>query len=105
MCLCGKTDEFGFYEDREGTFWIFQESGNGLAILDRRTHRLVRYSFASKDSPGLTQSGVSSMLEDRNGTLWVGTLSDGILKFDRARQRFTRYRNDPSNLEPNHCRP
>ena len=69
-----EVDEFGFYEDREGTFWIFQESGNGLAILDRRTHRLVRYSFASKDSPGLTQTGVSSMLEDRNGTLWVGTL-------------------------------
>jgi len=39
------------------------------------------------------------MLEDRNGTLWVGTLSDGILKFDRARQRFTRYRNDPANDE------
>jgi len=95
----GELDEFGFYEDREGTFWIFHESGNGLAILDRRTHGLVRYSFASKDSPGLTQTGVSSMLEDRNGTLWVGTLSDGILKFDRERQRFTRYRNDPSNLE------
>jgi ligand-binding sensor domain-containing protein/signal transduction histidine kinase len=92
-------DNYKFYEDREGTFWIFHEAGNGLAILDRRTRRLVRYSFASKDSPGLAQTGVSSMLEDRNGTLWMGTLSNGILKFDRARQRFIRYRNDPSNME------
>ncbi len=92
-------DEPTFYEDRAGTFWIMQESGNGLAILDRRTQRLLRYSFASKDSPRLAQTGVSSMLEDRNGTLWVGTLSNGILKFDRARQQFTRYRHDPANLE------
>ena len=93
-------DEFGFYEDREGTFWIFQESGQwsrdpGSPYSSPRALLLCR----SKDSPGLTQTGVSSMLEDRNGTLWVGTLSDGMLKFDRARQRFTRYRNDPSNLE------
>ena len=92
-------DNLRFYEDREGTFWLLQESGNGLAILDRRTHRLVRYSFASKDSPRLAQTGVSSMIEDRNGTLWMGTLSDGVLKFDRARQQFTRYRNDPANIE------
>lgn len=94
-----KPGNLKFHEDREGTFWILHESGNGLAILDRRTQHLVRYSFSSEDSPRLTQSGVSSMLEDRNGTLWLGTLSDGILKYDRARQRFTRFRNDPSNLE------
>lgn len=88
-----------FYEDRHGTFWILQATGNGLAILDRRTHRLVRYSFAARQLPGLPMTGVSSMLEDRNGTLWLGTLADGILKFDRERWRFTRYRNDPANIE------
>jgi ligand-binding sensor domain-containing protein/signal transduction histidine kinase len=88
-----------FYEDRHGTFWILQATGNGLAILDRRTHRLVRYSFAARQLPGLPMTGVSSMLEDQDGTLWVGTLADGILKFDRERRHFTRYRNDPANIE------
>jgi ligand-binding sensor domain-containing protein len=88
-----------FYEDRQGTFWILQATGNGLAILDRRTHRLVRYSFASKELPGQPMTGVSSMLEDKDGTLWVGTLSDGILKLDRERRHVTRYRNDPANIE------
>ncbi|GFE87681.1 sensor histidine kinase [Steroidobacter agaridevorans] len=88
-----------FYEDRAGTFWIFGESGPGLAILDRRAQRLVRYSFADKEVPGLPLTGVTSMLEDQDGTLWVGTVADGLLKFDRSRQRFTRYRNDPANLE------
>jgi ligand-binding sensor domain-containing protein len=88
-----------FYEDRHGTFWILQATGNGLAILDRRTHRLVRYSFAARELPGLPMTGVSSMLEDRDGTLWVGTLSDGILELDRERRHVTRYRNDPANIE------
>jgi len=31
--------------------------------------------------------------------LWIGTQSDGILKYDRARHQFIRYRNDPTNPE------
>lgn len=88
-----------FYEDRRGTFWILQATGNGLATLDRSTHRLVRYSFAAKQLPGLPMTGVSSMLEDQDGTLWVGTLSDGILKLDPERRHVTRYRNDPADIE------
>ncbi|WP_129781829.1 sensor histidine kinase [Peristeroidobacter soli] len=94
-----EAEDLRFYEDRQGTFWILQDSGHGLSILDRRTHRLVRYSFATTASPELFLTGVRSMLEDRNGTLWVGTMADGLLKFDRARRQFTRYRNDPTDIE------
>lgn len=88
-----------FYEDRQGTFWILGESSHGLSILDRRTQRLVRYSFAASELPGSPLTGVTSMLEDRDGTLWVGTVANGLLKFDRERRRFTRYRNDPTDFE------
>jgi ligand-binding sensor domain-containing protein/signal transduction histidine kinase len=94
-----ETRSLKFHEDRAGTFWILGESGPGLAILDRRAQRLVRYSFADKEVPGLPLTGVTSMLEDREGTLWVGTVADGLLKFDRSRQRLTRYRNDPTDIE------
>ena len=89
--------ELSFYEDREGVFWILSASGNGLAVLDRRTGRLTRYSFAARDLPGLPLTGTIQMLEDRDGNLWVGTLSDGLLLFDRKNNRFIRYRHDPSN--------
>ena len=39
------------------------------------------------------------MLEDQDGTLWLGTVADGLLRFDRSRRQVTRYRNDPSNIE------
>jgi ligand-binding sensor domain-containing protein/signal transduction histidine kinase len=91
--------DLSFYEDRAGVFWVFYASGNGLAVLDRRNRELTRYSFAPKDLPGLPLTGVSAMLEDRSGTLWVGTFSDGLLKYDRGHREFLRYRNDPTNSE------
>jgi ligand-binding sensor domain-containing protein len=94
-----ETRDFGFYEDREGVFWVRYASGNGLAILDRATRHLTRYSFGRGNLPSHPLTGVSSMLEDLQGTLWIGTFSDGLLKYDRAHQRFIRYRSDPKNAE------
>jgi ligand-binding sensor domain-containing protein/signal transduction histidine kinase len=90
---------FSFYEDREGVFWILYASGNGLAVLDRRNHRLTRYSYGRDNLPTHPLTGVSSMLEDQDGNLWIGTFSDGLLKFNRRRRNFTRYRYDPTNDE------
>jgi ligand-binding sensor domain-containing protein/signal transduction histidine kinase len=89
--------ELSFYEGRDGVFWILSASGNGLAVLDRRRGIVTRYSFAATDPRGLPLTGVIQMLEDRQGNLWVGTLSDGLLLFDRRHRRLIRYRHDPSN--------
>jgi ligand-binding sensor domain-containing protein/signal transduction histidine kinase len=89
--------DFSFYEDRAGIFWLLYASGNGLAVLDRKTLQLTHYSFGRGNSPTHPLTGVSSMLEDREGTLWIGTFSDGLLEYDRLHHQFIRYRNDPSN--------
>jgi ligand-binding sensor domain-containing protein/signal transduction histidine kinase len=91
--------DFSFYEDREGIFWVLYASGNGLAVLDRKTRQLTRYSFGRDDLPTHALTGVSSMLQDRDGNLWIGTFSDGLLRFDREHRTFIRYRNDPSNSD------
>lgn len=88
-------NDLSFYEDSHGTFWVLQASVDGLAVLNRSTHVLTRYSFGPRGLPDQPLSGVSSMIEDRNGTLWVGTFSDGLLRFDRRHHRFIRYRYDP----------
>jgi len=83
-----------FYEDRFGVFWILYASGSGLAVLDRKTNHLTRYSFYRREPPNGALTGVMGMLEDREGNLWLGSPGVGLLRFDRERHRFIRY---PSN--------
>jgi ligand-binding sensor domain-containing protein/signal transduction histidine kinase len=91
--------ETSFYEDRFGTFWILHHSGSGLAVFDRKTNRLTRYSFYKKEPLQGAPTGVTGMLEDRAGNLWLGSIGAGLLRFDREHQRFVRYRNNPGDLQ------
>jgi signal transduction histidine kinase/ligand-binding sensor domain-containing protein len=98
---------FSFYEDRFGVFWIYHVSGNPLAIFDRKTHTLTQFSFHEENSPGLALTGITGMLEDQNGVLWLSTNGAGLLKFDREHRRFIRYHNrlaDPESLAQNSVR-
>ena len=91
--------EMSMLEDRTGMFWIIYASNNGLARLDRKSRVLTRYSFGRAPLSAETLTGVSSILEDADGQLWLGTHSDGLLKLDGARLKAIRYRNDPANDE------
>jgi ligand-binding sensor domain-containing protein len=98
---------FSFYEDRFGVFWIYHVSGNPLAVFDRKTHTLTQFSFHEEYSPGLALTGITGMLEDQNGVLWLSTNGAGLLKFDREHRRFIRYHNrlaDPESLAQNSVR-
>jgi signal transduction histidine kinase/ligand-binding sensor domain-containing protein len=85
-----------FYEDKFGVFWIFRLTGSGLAEFDRKTNRIVQYSFGQQGSTASPPVGVTGMLEDPNGTLWLATQGAGLLRFDRDRRTFIRYRNNPN---------
>jgi len=91
-----------FYEDHLGIFWVIYTStghGSGLAVFDRATNRLTRCSIYDQKSGRELSSGVMAAVEDLNKTLWLATKSDGLLRFDRERGIFIRYRNHPDDLE------
>src|ERR1700733_7867402 len=91
--------EMSFYEDRFGVFWIVHVTGAGVAVFDRKTNTLAHYSFHEGHLSDALPTGVMAMLEDRDGTLWFGTLGNGLLKFDRNGRKFISYRNVPKNPE------
>ena len=98
------SSRISFYEDKFGVFWIFRLTGDGLAAFDRKTKRLVPYSFVQQGPTAAPPIGITDMLEDPNGTLWLGTERAGLLKFDRNHGTFIHYRNnpgDPSSLPNN----
>src|SRR5262249_10595583 len=55
--------EFSFYEDQFGIFWLIHVSGDGLATFDRKTNVLTHYSFRERMSPN-DAAGVVAILED-----------------------------------------
>jgi signal transduction histidine kinase/ligand-binding sensor domain-containing protein len=100
----GKVGNLSFYEDHVGVFWIIYTTtghGSGVAVLDRATNHLVRYSVYDQRSRRELAGGVMEAVEDQNKTLWFATRGDGLLRFDRAHRTFIRYRNhsgDPESL-------
>ena len=91
--------EFLIYEDRDGLLWLAYASGGGagLSTYDPKSNVLSDYAFASKDILGATFTGIYAVTEDHEGTLWFGTGGMGVLKLDRARQKFVRYRHNPED--------
>ncbi len=80
-------------EDQAGTLWVGSVFGDGLSALDVKTREFTRYSFLPEKQGGETIRGVTSMHLDSDGSLWVGTVDNGLLKLDAARREFKRYTN------------
>jgi PAS domain S-box-containing protein len=85
------------YEDHSGVLWVILPTGGGLAIVDRRAGKLIHYATTETTSENTLLTGVRSIHEDEDGTLWLGTQSNGLLKIDKQRSRFVRYRNNPTD--------
>ena len=75
-------------EDAAGNIWVGSRQA-GLYRFDPRTGRSI--VFRHSDKPGaLSNDGVTSILIDRSGTIWLGTLS-GLDRLDLKTGRFTVY--------------
>ncbi|MEO7998755.1 MAG: two-component regulator propeller domain-containing protein [Gemmatimonadaceae bacterium] len=83
------------HEDRAGVLWIIHGDGQ-LSVLDRSANVLWNWQPTSADAD-VDAVAFGAMLEDREGTMWFGTQNHGVLKFDRAQNRFVRYTSDPTN--------
>ncbi|MFZ6768205.1 two-component regulator propeller domain-containing protein [Undibacterium sp. Di26W] len=76
--------------DRQDNIWI--ASLAGLEIWGR--DRAAKHRFSEHE--GLEPGPVSSILEDKDGVVWVGT-DDGLKRWDQASGRFSSYRHHASD--------
>jgi ligand-binding sensor domain-containing protein len=95
-----------FHEDRFGVFWLAAstDSSCSLATLNRNTNLVTCHSIDYKTNGVTSRIKVSTMLESRDGTIWLNS-SDGLLRLDREHKQIINYRNSPSDhesLESNH---
>jgi len=83
------------WEDREGILWV--GVGNLLDALDPKSGRFTHYSFFREQPGSDALAGVTTFLAARGGSLWMGTIGEGLLRFEPETKRFIRYKNDPAD--------
>ena len=75
-------------------------SGCGLSVISKfnpRQELFAHWANEPGNSNSLSGDGITSVLEDESGVLWIGTRAGGLNRFDRARGVFTHYNNEPGN--------
>lgn len=65
--------------DHQNNLWI--GTARGLSFLDVKTRSFIHYNHSNKDTSSLSDISVTSVLEDKQGRLWVGTHPDGGVNF------------------------
>ena len=73
---------------RDGKLWI--GTAAGLEVWQLGGGEPLRRRFGAED--GFPESDVQTLLQDRQGQVWVGTRTEGLLSWDPDRARFLRYR-------------
>ena len=80
---------------RSGQLWVAGRRGFGH--LDETTNSLRLVLPDPSEPPGHLNNVVGSMLEDRQGTIWVGTASGGLVGYDPRTGKHVRFRHDPAD--------
>jgi signal transduction histidine kinase/DNA-binding response OmpR family regulator len=70
------------YEDKEGDIWT-GSVGHGLFVYNRNTQEV-------RKSEGIPCDEISSIIEDSQGNIWIGTLY-GLTKYNRRENSFITY--------------
>jgi len=77
-------DSFSFfYEDSKGNIWLNSPEKNTLFRWDfsSGSHKIDQFARES----GLPLEGISSMVQDMEGNVWIGTSGSGLYKYGGAK--------------------
>lgn len=66
------------FEDSKGRLWVGTKSG--LARLDRKIGKFIRVSLRNPARNNTSEFQITSMYEDKDHNIWMGTHNDGLLK-------------------------
>ncbi len=97
------------YIDSRQNIWI--GTPNGLCGLDAGRKCFIHLRHSAQDPNSLGNNLVTDIVEDHNGTLWIGTRDGGLNKLvwrdsgsmDQDNLEFIRYMNNPTNSKSISC--
>ncbi|MEP2448292.1 MAG: two-component regulator propeller domain-containing protein [Balneola sp.] len=80
-------------QDSRGFLWFATE--DGLNRYDGYEFKVYRNN--PNDSFSISGNQITTILEDENNSIWVGTRGGGLNHFDREKEQFTRFTHDIDN--------
>ena len=94
---------YAVFVDSRNKTWI--GTATGLYLFDPEKNRFNHFGHSSQDPYSLGDNRVQDIIEDNNGTLWIGTREGGLSRLmwsdaglmDPENIRFIRYQHDPSD--------
>ena len=87
------------FEDSYGNFWI-GTNGDGLHTMDRKTGLFTRHTYNPANPHQLSRTQlkdgfdrITFITEDAGKKIWIGTLMNGITRYDPMSKQITHYGN------------
>ena len=85
--------------DSTGALWIASQTA-GLVRLDHAAeagpaYKTIQFPQKAYDPRSPGGSPVMDIYEDANGTIWIGTVSDGLARYDRETNTFAHFIPNP----------
>jgi PAS domain S-box-containing protein len=77
------------YGDRDGAIWLGYSTG-GISRLDPNTGTFRHYVPDPNDPPSIPEAWIVSMVQDRDGILWLASWR-GLIRFDPLAETFRTY--------------
>ena len=83
-----RTVRLEWLQSRDGVLWISTQESKLL-------YRVDPFHKSIHSIPTVNQA--FSFLEDKEGYLWVGTVGNGLLKYDQHKNLIQQFKYEPSN--------
>ncbi|MFC2137845.1 two-component regulator propeller domain-containing protein [Bacteroidota bacterium] len=80
-------------QDHQGFMWF--GTYDGLNRYDGIRFKIYKYDV--EDTLSISNSSITAICEDRLNNLWVGTVGGGLNSFNREKEEFIRFQNNPND--------
>ncbi|HEU4860547.1 MAG TPA: two-component regulator propeller domain-containing protein [Chitinophagaceae bacterium] len=83
----------GITQDAQGFMWFATKKG----LFKYDGYQMTSYTNNPDDTNSLATNALEAICVDSSGILWIGTLGQGLERFDPATGIFTHFRHDPKD--------
>ncbi|TCD01403.1 hybrid sensor histidine kinase/response regulator [Pedobacter psychroterrae] len=84
---------YSIFKDKTGLLWFATQDG----LNKYNGYKITAYKHRVDHKYTLPSNFITTLAEDKNGDLWVGTRIDGLSRFNRSAENFSSFKHEASD--------